>query len=162
MHLLCLIMNNINANIVNMCLNLHSFDCFCISLLWWCGQCSKTSLFIMISLPPPVSPTPASRDSLESKVTFIQLSEWASSLQRLYSSGNSPENSPNSAENNMQIALCWGTGASPCGSCVSATGRMRHEPKYADQFYFFFSLSLCFWLDRRLFVKLLTFLASCR
>lgn len=72
--------------------------------------------------------------SAEWMSVFRGMHRW----QRLYSSGNSPENSPNSPENHIHIKLCSGTEAFLWGSCVSVTSRMRHEPKYADDFFSFF------------------------
>lgn len=72
--------------------------------------------------------------SAEWMSVFRGMHRW----QRLYSIGNSPENSPNSPQNHIHINyvqelfFLW-------GSCVSATGRMRHELKYADEFFFLFS-----------------------
>lgn len=130
---------------------MHTFAEFWLFVVVVRSVQQDTPLFIMVSISPclPHPSHTTGRDSLESKVTFIQLSECASSVEctgdKDLQQWKQPREQP---ENHIHIKLCSGTGSYPRGSCVSATGKMRHEPKYVDKSFSFF-LFLCYWLDRR-------------
>lgn len=142
MHLLCL-MNNIISWIFG-----WNRRVLIVFGLVWCGVAVSPERHAIVyngqhlPLSPPLQPHNWQRQSgiqshfhsAESMSGFRGMHRW----QRLYSSGSSPENSPNPPQNHIHIKLCSGSGSFPWRSCVSAIGRMRHEPKYADEFFSFF------------------------
>lgn len=141
-------MNNINVKILNVCMNLQNFDFF--GLVCCGGAVSPARQAIVYNgqhfpLSPPPQPHNWQRQS--GIQSHFHSAEWMSVFrgmhrwQRLYSSGNSPENSPNSPENHIHIKLCSGTEAFLWGSCVSVTG--WDMTKICWRFFFlFFSFAL--------------------
>lgn len=114
----------------------------------WSVQ-SDTPLFMMVSISPCLPHPSHTTETVwnPKSLSFSGENErlpWNGPLTKTLQQWKQPREQPESPENHRHIKLCSATGAFLWGSWVRATNRMRHEPKYADEFLFFSPLFLVF------------------